>query len=109
MRHRRRIDRILCRRSARKGECVFPPASFFKSHRKIAAQSVLAVAALVPFAQTIKANAQSAAVASQSAADAAQKAAASSPNDPLVVPTTAGLIRGIARVKGGAQFLGIPY
>jgi para-nitrobenzyl esterase len=30
-------------------------------------------------------------------------------SDPLVVPTTAGLVRGIARPGGGAEFLGIPY
>jgi para-nitrobenzyl esterase len=29
--------------------------------------------------------------------------------DPLVVTTTAGLVRGIARPGGGAEFLGIPY
>jgi para-nitrobenzyl esterase len=29
--------------------------------------------------------------------------------DPLVVRTTAGLVRGIARPGGGAEFLGIPY
>ncbi len=81
---------------------MFPPASFFKSHRTVAAQFVLAVTALCLFAQPIKVNAQSAAAA-------AQNTAASSPNDPLVVPTTAGLVRGIARAKGGAQFLGIPY
>ncbi len=95
---------------------MFPRASFFKSHRVIAAQFVLAVAALLLFAQPIKTiaqnaatSAQSPAVPAQSAADPAQSAAASSPKDALVVPTTAGLIRGIARAKGGAQFLGIPY
>lgn len=82
----------------------------------IAAQSVLAVVAFVVFAQPIQTiaqnatrSAQSAAVPTQTAADPSQSAAASSPNDPLVVQTTAGLIRGIARAKGGAQFLGIPY
>jgi len=88
---------------------VFPPASFFKSHRKIAAQSVLAFAALFLFAQPIETIAQNATTSAQSAADPAQSAPASSQNDPLVVSTTGGLIRGIARAKGGAQFLGIPY
>jgi para-nitrobenzyl esterase len=81
---------------------VFPPASFFKSLREIAAQSVLAFAALALFAQPIKTIAQNATAPSQSAA-------ATSQNDPLVVSTTAGLIRGVARAKGGVQFLGIPY
>lgn len=35
--------------------------------------------------------------------------AARAQNDPLVVSTTAGLVRGAARSNGGAQFLGIPY
>ena len=30
-------------------------------------------------------------------------------SDPLVVRTTAGLIRGVARPGGGAEFLGVPY
>jgi para-nitrobenzyl esterase len=81
---------------------VFPPAFFLKSHRMIAALSVLVFAALFIPAQSIEANAQSASAPAQSAA-------VSSPKDALVVPTTAGLIRGIARAKGGAQFLGIPY
>jgi para-nitrobenzyl esterase len=88
---------------------VFPPAFFLKSHRMIAALSVLVFAALFIPAQSIEANAQSAAVPAQSASAPAQSAAVSSPKDALVVPTTAGLIRGIARAKGGAQFLGIPY
>jgi para-nitrobenzyl esterase len=95
---------------------VFPPASFFKPHRTIAAQSVLAFAALVLFAQPIKTiaqnattNAQSTAASAQSAALPSQRCTALTQNDPLVVPTTAGLVRGIARAKGGAQFLGIPY
>lgn|GEM_PF-3267538 len=88
---------------------MFPPASLFKSHFSITAQFVLASVALVLFAQPTKANAQSAADAQQRATVSTQSAAAPAQNDPLVVPTTAGLIRGIARAKGNAQFLGIPY
>jgi para-nitrobenzyl esterase len=64
---------------------------------------------LTLFARPLAVPAQSPAPPSQSAAASTQSAAASSQIAPLVVRTTAGLIRGIARSNGGAQFLGIPY
>ena len=109
---------------------MFPPDSFFRSHRTLAANLVFASATVALFAPALPALAQiSAAPAqsvaaptqnalapaqsptppTQSAADSAQSAAAPSNIDPLVVRTTAGLIRGIARSNGGAQFLDIPY
>ena len=81
---------------------MFRPASFFRSRRASAAQFVLAFAALVLFAHPLRIPAQDNAAPAQSAAAPAQP-------DPLVVRTTAGLVRGIARTNGGAQFLGIPY
>jgi para-nitrobenzyl esterase len=86
---------------------VFPPASFFHSHRNSAAQVALAVAVLVLFANPQATPAQNTPVPAQN--DAAQRAPASSQSDPLVVRTTAGLVRGLSRSNGGAQFLGIPY
>jgi para-nitrobenzyl esterase len=95
---------------------VFPPASFFHSHRTSAANLFFSSVALALFApalpalaQNTSAPAQNAAAPAQSATDSSQSAAASSQIDPLVVRTTAGLVRGIARTSGGAQFLGIPY
>jgi len=83
------------------GDSVFPPALFFHSHRISAAKLALAIAAITQFANPLPADSQGAA--------SSQSAAASSQNDPLVVRTKAGLIRGVARTNGGAQFLGIPY
>ena len=95
---------------------MFPPASFFHSHRTSAANLFFSSVALALFApalpalaQNTSAPAQNAAAPAQSATDSSQSAAASSQIDPLVVRTTAGLVRGIARTSGGAQFLGIPY
>jgi para-nitrobenzyl esterase len=79
---------------------VTRPASFFHSHRTSVAHFVLAFAALGLFAVALPVPAQN---------NAAQSAAALAQPDPLVVRTTAGLVRGIARTNGGAQFLGIPY
>ncbi len=79
---------------------MFPPASFCHSHRNSAANLVLAAVALALFALPVLA---------QNTGAPAQSAATPSQPDPLVVRTTAGLIRGIARSNGGAQFLGIPY
>ncbi|MGB8031862.1 MAG: carboxylesterase family protein [Terracidiphilus sp.] len=81
---------------------MFPPASFFGSHWVSAAKLILAIAAFALFANPLP-------VLAQNSAASARNAAAPSQNDPLVVRTTAGLIRGIARSNGGAQFLGIPY
>ena len=39
----------------------------------------------------------------------ASSGSAQSPDNPLVVRTTAGLVRGVSRPNGGAEFLGIPY
>lgn len=88
---------------------MFPPASFFKSHRKIAAQSILAFAAFALFQLAFPARAQGNTATSAQSATPSQSAAAPSQTGPLVVRTTAGLIRGIARSNDGAQFLGIPY
>jgi para-nitrobenzyl esterase len=75
-------------------------ASFLLSHRNFAAQSALSLAALFLFTLALPA---------QNNTPAPAQSAASSQPDPLVVRTTAGLVRGIARAKGGAQFFGIPY
>jgi para-nitrobenzyl esterase len=88
---------------------VFRPASFFHSRRTFAVKLVLAVAALALFTPALPALAQNSAAPAQNAPVPAQSAAAYSQIDPLVVRTTAGLVRGIARSNGGAQFLGIPY
>jgi para-nitrobenzyl esterase len=102
---------------------VFPPASFFRSHRSSTANLVFASAALAFLALSRPAHAQNAAAPAQSSAvpaqnapapaqsavPPAQSAAASAQTDPLVVQTTAGLVRGLSRTNGGAQFLGIPY
>ena len=81
---------------------MFPSASFFHSHRSSPANLVFASAALALFAPALPALAQNSAVPAQSPA-------ASSQIDPLIVHSTAGLVRGIARTNGGAQFLAIPY
>ncbi|MGA2752450.1 MAG: carboxylesterase family protein [Terracidiphilus sp.] len=88
---------------------MFPPASIFHSHRTSAANLVFASAALALFAPALPVLAQNSAAPAQSAAAPAQSAPAASQIDPLVVRTTAGLVRGITRSNGGAQFLGIPY
>lgn len=88
---------------------MFPPASFFRSHRTSVANLVFASATLALFVPALPALAQNSASPVQSPSAPAQSAAAPSQPDPLVVGTTAGLIRGIARTNGGAQFLGIPY
>ncbi len=84
---------------------MFPPASFIRSHRISTAELVLTVAAL---ATPLPGHPQNSATR-QSAAAPSQSAAASLKIDPLVVRTSAGRIRGIARADGGAQFRGIPY
>ena len=63
--------------------------------------SFLTIVAIAQLANPLPAGSQNAA--------SPQNPAASSQNDPLVVRTTAGLIRGMARPNGGAQFRGIPY
>lgn len=95
---------------------MFPPASFFRSRRSSTADFVVASVALAFLALSHPAHAQNAAtpaqnsaVPAQSAATDSQSAAAYTQPDPLVVRISAGLIRGIARTNGGAQFLGIPY
>lgn len=62
--------------------CVFHP------YRHFAARIAFAGAAFLLFVSALAVRAQ---------------------DDPLVVRTTAGLVRGVARSNGGAQFLGIPY
>ena len=81
---------------------MFPPASFFRSHSISAAKLILAIAAFAIFANPLR-------FLAQNNAAAARRATAPAQNDLLVVRTTAGFIRGIARSNGGAQFLGIPY
>jgi len=88
---------------------VFPPAFFFRSHRSSAANLFFTSVALALFAPVFPSLAQNNAAPAQNEPAPAQSAAATSQNDPLVVRITAGLIRGVVRSKGGAQFLGIPY
>ncbi len=80
---------------------MFALASFFRSHLISTAQSVFTVVALAQTAYPLPARTPDAAPA--------QSAKASSPADVLVVRTTSGIMRGVARSNGGAQFLGIPY
>lgn len=80
---------------------MFPPAFFFRSYWTSAAKLFLIIVAIAQFANSFPADSQAAA--------SPQNPAASSQNDPLVVRTSTGLIRGIARPNGGAQFRGIPY
>ena len=80
---------------------MFPPAFFFRSYWTSAAKLFLTIVAIAQLANPLPAGSQNAA--------SPQNPAASSQNDPLVVRTTAGLIRGMARPNGGAQFRGIPY
>ncbi len=67
---------------------MFRPAFIFNMHRRSLARAALALAAMVLFAHAPCIHAA---------------------DDPYVVRTTAGLVRGIAWHSNGAQFLGIPY
>ena len=67
---------------------MFHPAFIFSMRSRSVARLAPAVAAVAVLACPLPAHAQ---------------------NDPYVVGTTAGLVRGLAWHNGGAQFLGIPY
>jgi len=67
---------------------VFHSASIVNTGRRSLARAALALAAMVLFAHALCVHAA---------------------DDPYVVRTTAGPVRGISRSNGGAQFLGIPY